>query len=124
MTLHTCDFRRTGSWIEANWPEYELEEGFAEEDTFGRDGHAETDEEHVRRKQRALEQIWDEGDGKGCGEVVSLTVHSYAIRAIQLACGGRPCKTREGTSIGVLVRGERKVDGEREVDGERKVDGV
>ncbi|KPM39636.1 hypothetical protein AK830_g6936 [Neonectria ditissima] len=75
MTLHTCDFRRPASWIRENYPAYALEPGFAEEDAFGRDGHAETDAEHVARKQRALEQVWDDA---GCGEVVSLTVHSVS----------------------------------------------
>ncbi|KAH6893498.1 histidine phosphatase superfamily [Thelonectria olida] len=107
MTLHTCDFRRPGSWIRENWPEYTLEDGFVEVDTFGRDGHFETDEEHKARKQKALEQIWNDVNG----EFLSLTVHSYAIRAIQEACGGRPCRTREGTSLGILVRGERKLNG-------------
>ncbi|KAK7431823.1 hypothetical protein QQZ08_001764 [Neonectria magnoliae] len=107
MTLHTCDFRRPASWIRENYPAYALEPGFAEEDTFGRDGHAETDAEHVARKQKALEEVWDED---GCGAVVSLTVHSYAIRAIQEACGGRTCLTREGTSMAILVRGERSLE--------------
>ncbi|KAI5457818.1 histidine phosphatase superfamily [Mariannaea sp. PMI_226] len=108
MTLHTCDFRSPASSIRENWPEYTLEPGFVEVDTFGRDGHLETDEEHVARKQKALAQIWEDGD---CGEFVSLTVHSFAISAILLACGGLACKTREGTSLAVLVRGERKVNG-------------
>ncbi|KAH7140619.1 histidine phosphatase superfamily [Dactylonectria macrodidyma] len=107
ITLHTCDLRRPASWIRHNYPAYTLEDGFAEDDAFGRDGHAETDEEHVVRKQAALEDIWNRG-GKA-EEVVSLTVHSYAIRAIQAACGGTSCRTREGTSIAILVKGERQV---------------
>lgn len=108
ITLHTCDLRRPASWIRENYPSYELEAGFAEADGFGRDGHAETDDEHVARKQAALEDVWS----RECGDVVSLTVHSYAIRAIQAACGGKTCRTREGTSIAILVRGERSADDE------------
>ncbi|KAH6975968.1 histidine phosphatase superfamily [Ilyonectria sp. MPI-CAGE-AT-0026] len=108
ITLHTCDLRRPASWIRENYPAYELEDGFAEADSFGRDGHAETDDEHVARKQAALEDIWS----RECGDVVSLTVHSYAIRAIQAACGGKTCRTREGTSIAILVKGERSADDE------------
>lgn len=103
MTQHTCDFRRPAAWIRQTWPAYELEEGFDEEDQFGKDGRVETDDEHTARKQAALEDIFE----ADAGEFLSLTVHSYAIRAIQDACRARMVKTREGTSLALLVRGER-----------------
>ncbi|KAF4980483.1 hypothetical protein FZEAL_3528 [Fusarium zealandicum] len=105
ITMHTCDFRRPRSWIAENYPDYVIEDGFTEEDGFGKEGRPETDEEHVERKHRALEDIFEDA---GDSEFVSLTVHSFAIRAIQAAVGAGICKTREGTSIAMLVRGERK----------------
>lgn len=103
MTLHTCDYRRPRSWIQQSYPEYVIEEGLSEEDHFGKDGHEETDEEHVARKQTVLEDIFSSDEH----EFISLTVHSYAIRAIQGACKAKTFRTREGTSIAMLVKGER-----------------
>jgi broad specificity phosphatase PhoE len=38
---HTCDRRRSKSYIHGNWPYYEFEEGFRENDELYRDGYAE-----------------------------------------------------------------------------------
>ncbi|KAF4458153.1 hypothetical protein F53441_4 [Fusarium austroafricanum] len=108
ITRHTCDYRRNRTWIAKNYPSYKIEDGFAEEDEFTNRVEPETDEEHVVRKQRALEDIFNETTKDD--DFLSLTVHSYAIRAIQGAVGGSIFRTREGTSIAMLVRGER--DGE------------
>lgn len=105
MTQHTCDYRRPAAWIRDNWPEYAIEDGFDEEDQFGKDGKVETDEQHTLRKQSALEDIFDTDRG----EFLALMVHSYAIRAIQDACRARMVKTREGTSLALLVRGEKRI---------------
>ncbi|GKU00926.1 phosphoglycerate mutase [Fusarium langsethiae] len=108
ITRHTCDYRRPRTWIAENYPSYQIEDGFEEEDQFTNRVEPETDEEHVVRKQRALEDIFNETP-KDC-EFISLTVHSYAIRAIQGAVGAGVCRTREGTSVALLVRGERDVE--------------
>lgn len=111
MTLHKCDFRRPRSWITENYPDYTFEDGFKEEDEFGdgfgKRGQAETDAEHEQRKQKVLEEVWERDEGT----FLELTVHSYAIRAVQGVVGMRAVRTREGTSIALLVRGERIVDG-------------
>ncbi|KAF4472728.1 PMU1-high copy suppressor of ts tps2 mutant phenotype [Fusarium albosuccineum] len=60
ITMHTCDFRRPRTWIAENYPDYLIEEGFAEEDGFGKEGRPETDEEHVERKHQALEDIFED----------------------------------------------------------------
>ncbi|RSL97033.1 hypothetical protein CEP52_011151 [Fusarium oligoseptatum] len=105
ITMHTCDFRRPRTWIAEKYPNYKIEEGFTEDDGFRKRSGPETREEHVERKQRALEEIFEEAKDS---QFLSLTVHSYAIRAIQAAVGAGVCRTREGTSIALLVRGERR----------------
>ncbi|KAM0545170.1 hypothetical protein ACHAPJ_011437 [Fusarium lateritium] len=114
-TLHTCDFRKPRTWIAENYPDYKIEDGFVEDDWFPQRAAPETDEEHVIRKQKALEEIFDEAKDS---DFISLTVHSYAIRAIQGAVGAGICRTREGTSIAMLVRGERndEVDGSADLN--------
>lgn len=103
ITLHQCDFRHPRSWIAAHYPDYLIEDGFAEEDGYAGREVAETDEEHEARKQHVLEELWDGEEGA----FLWLTVHSYAIRAVQAVCGLRMCRTKEGTSLAILVRGER-----------------
>ncbi|KAF5017602.1 hypothetical protein F66182_10447 [Fusarium sp. NRRL 66182] len=113
ITLHTCDYRRPRTWIAENYPNYKIEDAFSEEDPFTGRAEPETDEEHVVRKHQALGEIFQEA--KDC-DFVSCTVHSYAIRAIQAAVGGGICRTREGTSIAMLVRGERNEQGDGRVE--------
>lgn len=105
ITMHTCDFRRSRTWISENYPTYKIEEGFTEDDGFRERSGPETKGEHIERKQRALEEIFEEAKDN---QFISLTVHSYAIRAIQAAVGAGVCRTREGTSLALLVRGERR----------------
>jgi broad specificity phosphatase PhoE len=103
FTGHTCDRRRPRSWIAANWADYRIEDGFAEEDELAKLGRPETDEEHVARKQLALEDLFDNEDG----QFVSWTCHSYAIKAILRACNTEVFKVAEGTSFALLIKGEK-----------------
>lgn len=105
ITMHTCDFRRSRAWVAESYPNYSIEQGFTEDDGFRARGGPETKGEHIERKQRALGEIFEEARDS---QFLSLTVHSYAIRAIQAAVGAGVCRTREGTSIALLVRGERR----------------
>jgi broad specificity phosphatase PhoE len=104
-TMHTCDKRRPRSWIEENWADkgYRIEDGFQEDDQLGRSERAETNAEHMQRKQKALEDIFDTDQG----QFLSLTIHSIAIRTIFTLCGAPPYRVREGSSVGLLVKGER-----------------
>lgn len=104
-TMHTCDKRRTRTWIVENWGDkgFVMEDGFPEENQLCRLDREETDEEHVARKQGALEDIFE----SDTNEFLSLTVHSYAIRAILAVCRARDFRVREGSSIALLVKGER-----------------
>ena len=105
-TMHTCDCRRTRTWIQENWPRYAIEAALAEEDPFPAMRRTETEEEHVARKQAVLEDIFSTDESA----FVSLTVHRYAIEAILTACNAAVFKVREGVSLAMLVRGERLDD--------------
>lgn len=103
FTVHTCDLRRPRSWIEQNYPGYTIEDNVTEHDQFSGQKRWETDEEHNARKQEALEEIFSQDEN----EFVSLTVHSFAVMAILAVCKGEVFKIREGTSMAILVRGEK-----------------
>lgn len=102
-TMHTCDKRRTKSWIQENWPDFPIEDGFEEVDQLGQQKAEETDAEHNARKHLALEDLFEHDNN----EVISWTIHSYAMRAVIEACGAEAFNVREATSIAVLVKGEK-----------------
>lgn len=105
-TMHTCDKRRTRTWIVENWGGergFVVEDGFPEEDQLCKVERKETDEEHVERKQAALEDIFE----SDANAFVSLMVHSYAVRAILAVCKARDFRVSQGSSIAILVKGER-----------------
>jgi broad specificity phosphatase PhoE len=108
LTDHTCDRRSTRSWIEENYPDYEVEQGFSEEDKLWTGGRWETFDEHTARKQQVLEDIFSTNQNA----FVGLTAHSYAISAILRAVGLPEFRVREGSSIALLVRAEM-VDGSK-----------
>jgi broad specificity phosphatase PhoE len=103
LTNHTCDRRSSLSWIKEHYPDYIVEPGFSEDDVLWSSSREETEEEHVARKQRLLEDMF-ENDGN---EFVALTTHSYAISAILGAMNMAAFRVREGSSVALLVRAER-----------------
>jgi broad specificity phosphatase PhoE len=103
LTNHTCDRRSTLSWIKDHYPDYIVEPGFSEDDVLWSSSREETAEEHVARKQRLLEDIF-ENDRNA---FVELTTHSYAVSAILEAVDMAGFRVREGSSVALLVRAER-----------------
>ncbi|PWY70320.1 phosphoglycerate mutase family protein [Aspergillus sclerotioniger CBS 115572] len=104
LTGHTCDKRSTLTQINQLYPRYLVEDGFPEEDRLWSPFTFETTEQHVARKQQVLEDIFS----RDPNEVIALTIHAYAIGAIVRACGGEEgFIVREGSTIALLVRGER-----------------
>ncbi|OOF90231.1 hypothetical protein ASPCADRAFT_157182 [Aspergillus carbonarius ITEM 5010] len=103
LTDHTCDKRGTLTWINQAYPGFLIEDGFSEEDRLWSPFLSETTEEHVARKQRVLEEIFQ----RDPNNIIALTVHAYAIGAILRACGAEEFVVREGSTIALLVRGER-----------------
>lgn len=103
FTVHTCDKRRPRSWIEKMYPDYRPEESLAEADPYGDRDYPEEDDEHKARKQAALEEVFSSDEN----EFIELTMHSYAIRSTLMACNARHFRVREGSSIAILVRGEK-----------------
>ena len=100
---HPCDGRSSRSWIADNFPGYVFEEGFREEDELWKKDVSESDEDHVARKQKALEEIWDSDDG----EVLTLVTHSKAIEAICGAVNTEAIPVSEGTMIPMLIKAEK-----------------
>ncbi|OLN86611.1 putative phosphoglycerate mutase-like protein 1 [Colletotrichum chlorophyti] len=103
MTDHTCDKRSSRTWIQSAYPEYVVEPGFTENDQLWKADRFESTEEHLARKQLVLEEIFSTDSN----QFVSLTVHSYAIAAILGVGGQAEFRVREGSTIAILMRGDR-----------------
>ncbi|KAI1047539.1 hypothetical protein LB505_014074 [Fusarium chuoi] len=103
LTNHTCDKRRTKQWIQASYPDYELESGFAEEDVLWHADRSESNEAHVARTQELLEDVWRHDSGS----CVALTTHSFTISTILEAIGAPQFRMGEGAMVALLVKGEK-----------------
>lgn len=107
LTDHTCDRRSRRSRIELMYPFFSFEDGFSEEDELWTGGTWETDAEHEARMQGLLEDLFEHDDET----FISLTTHSYTISAILGVVGMGMFRVSEGSSIALLVRGEKIAEG-------------
>ena len=103
VTDHTCDRRRTKSWIKSSYPHYVLDNDLIENDELWTGDKWETDAEHEARKQGVLEDIWSHEDSS----FVALVTHSYAISAILGVVGLPAFRVKEGNCVAILVKGEK-----------------
>jgi broad specificity phosphatase PhoE len=115
LGVHTCDRRHPKSWIAAHAPSFAIENGFTEEDELWRPDVRESLLDEEIRARKALDGVFDRGDGgKGEGEAfVSVTSHSGAIAALLRVVGHREFRLETGGVIAAFVKGER-VGGKRE----------
>lgn len=100
--VHTCDRRRPCSWIRENYPSYEIEEGFAEQDKLWKRDIRESLEEHIQRIEDVLQDIF----ASDPDVVISLTAHSGTIRAFYAAVAHREVWVSAGAMVPVLIKAE------------------
>jgi len=75
---HTCDKRNTRSYIEKEFPQFDIEANFSEEDLLWRPDHRETEEELTQRLTEAAGDIF----ASDSATYISITAHGGAIRGI------------------------------------------
>lgn len=105
ISEHTCDRRSSKSYIEHNFPTYDIEPGFAETDQLWTGVTAETSSAQAARSRTVLDDIFS--DPK-TGTYVSITSHSGELASILAVLGHRPFILNTGAVIPVLVKAERK----------------
>jgi hypothetical protein len=66
LGVHTCDKRRSLTYIHSKFPSFEVEEGFSEEDELWNADVRETAEEQEIRVRAALENIFDDPETGTC----------------------------------------------------------
>ncbi|KAJ5211886.1 uncharacterized protein N7498_003532 [Penicillium cinerascens] len=101
--LHTCDSRSKASAIAAEFPEYQFEPGFSEDDLLYDPKTRESDEDRTRRLRTLLDDIFTNDENV----FISLTAHSGAITSILEVVGHRKFPLQTGAMIPVVVRAEK-----------------
>ncbi|KAK3303628.1 histidine phosphatase superfamily [Chaetomium strumarium] len=102
LGVHTCDRRRTRTWIREHHPVFAIEDGFAEQDELWRPDVRETLLEHAARVEGFLDDLFA-NDGE---TVVSVTAHSGTIHALYAAIGHEEVRVAPGGIVPVLIKAE------------------
>lgn len=100
MGVHTCDKRSSRTWIQENYPSYQIEDGFAEEDGLWKSDVRESLEDHVLRIKEVLQDVFEKDEEV----VISFTSHSGAVRALYAAIGHREVWVGPGAMVPVLIK--------------------
>lgn len=104
MGQHTCDRRSKASEIADEFPEFELEAGFSEEDLLYDPETRESNDERNARLACFLDEIFWADENV----FLSLTAHSGAITSILEVIGHRRFPLATGAVIPVVVKGVMK----------------
>jgi hypothetical protein len=64
--VHTCDKRRSRSWIHERFPEFRFEEGFEEEDILWDPKVRETKAEVAERARKVLDYVFEKDTSSTC----------------------------------------------------------
>ncbi|KAK0705939.1 histidine phosphatase superfamily [Lasiosphaeria miniovina] len=102
LGVHTCDRRRSRTWIAENYPLFAFEDGFAEADELWNPDVRETLEEHAARVEGFLDNLF----ANDRSDIVSLTAHSGTILALYFAIGHPEVRLAPGTVVPVLIKAE------------------
>ncbi|KAL1683075.1 histidine phosphatase superfamily, partial [Schizophyllum commune] len=98
--VHTCDKRRTRSYIAAAFPEVDIEEGFTEEDEYYEDDVREPPESVVARARAVLVRIFEDRER----EFISITAHGGWINAFLTAVGRERFALPTGGVLPLIVK--------------------
>ncbi|KAJ5767096.1 uncharacterized protein N7511_004712 [Penicillium nucicola] len=109
ISIHTCDHRRSATYIKSLFPSWPLESGFVEEDPYWNGVEGETSGAQDVRSTIALNEVFFGTKGKVQHEqpFVSVTSHSGEISSILRVVGHRTFSLNTGAVIPVLVKAEK-----------------
>lgn len=104
ITIHTCDHRRSKTYIASLFPDWPIEPGFTEKDELWNGVTAETRSAQDDRSRQALSEVFFTGDSSKEASFVSVTSHSGEIASLLRVVGHRAFGLRTGAVLPVLVR--------------------
>lgn len=100
--VNTCDKRRTRSYIEKRFPEFDIENGFTEEDELWEKDRRETEEEMEDRARKVMDLVFERP-----GTFVSITAHSGWARVALRVVNHDAYKLNTGGVVTMLVKQTR-----------------
>ncbi|GHJ85537.1 hypothetical protein NliqN6_1939 [Naganishia liquefaciens] len=101
---HTCDMRRSKSYLQERFPTYGFEPEFAEEDPWWKPDERETELNRRERLRNAMFQLFSENDNT----YISITSHSCALRSLLTVLRHRPYSLGTGEMIPVIVKATKQ----------------
>ena len=102
ISIHTCDHRRSKSYIEENFPDYTIEAGFTENDELWDGVTAETSTAQDTRSKKWLDQVFVTDDHTW----ISVTSHSGELASTLRVLGHQVFSLNTGAIIPVLVKAQ------------------
>lgn len=102
ISLHTCDHRRSKSYINDLFPSWKFEPGFSQNDELWNGVTAETQQAQDTRSKKWLDQIFSEDKSAW----ISITSHSGEIASTLRVLGHQEFSLNTGAVIPVLVKAE------------------
>ncbi|KAJ8059871.1 hypothetical protein OCU04_011500 [Sclerotinia nivalis] len=102
ISSHTCDRRRSKTYIHALAPTWQFESKFPEEDPYWRANYSETHDAENRRFKVLLDDIFTNDNNT----FISLSSHSGAINTILRVIGHRTFSLKTGAVMPVLIKGQ------------------
>ncbi|KAK0705709.1 histidine phosphatase superfamily [Lasiosphaeris hirsuta] len=102
MGIHTCDRRRTRTWIAESHPGFVIEEGFAERDELWKPDIRETLPEHAVRVRAFLGELF----ANDSEAIVSLTIHSGTLIALFSVVGHPELNVAPGNVVPLLIKAQ------------------
>ncbi|GAA5947025.1 hypothetical protein JCM10213_007279 [Rhodosporidiobolus nylandii] len=100
LGVHTCDQRRTKSYLADSYPSFSFEAGFAKDDELWSPTYRETDEEHAARIRVELDKIFSTDPST----YISITAHGGVIGAFFRVVGHRKVAVPPGGMIPIVVK--------------------
>ncbi|KAI6793906.1 phosphoglycerate mutase-like protein [Hortaea werneckii] len=102
VSLHTCDWRRSKTYVQNLFPDWNIEEGFAELDPYWNGVTGETSDGQDKRSKIALDSVFSSDDHTW----ISITSHSGEIASMLRVLGHQSFRLNTGAVIPVLVKAE------------------
>lgn len=103
VSIHTCDRRRSKSYIHELLPGFTFEDGFGETDALWDGVTGEEGSSQFARSKVVLDEIFSDDEGTW----ISVTSHSGEIASLLSVLGHRAWSLGTGQAVPVLVKAER-----------------
>ncbi|GAA5832137.1 hypothetical protein JCM11251_004253 [Rhodosporidiobolus azoricus] len=104
LGVHTCDQRRSKTYLHSSFPAFAFEPGFSEQDQLWKPDARETDSEQEQRIRKVLDETFTFDPST----YIAITAHGGTIQSFLRAVGHRKISIPPGGMVPVVVRAEER----------------